>query len=797
MKGIDFNAFERDVNDQTGLLRSIKVTNSSIRYMETKDSRITSLKPYTIRELNNTNYQYGVSSPLFGEIKPTYLSVPSIISSPFHNTTKDISDRVDGSHERIGLITMDQQLAAPKSDYPYWSINLEVDLPGISNGLGLWQVESGGRTVGWKADGYAGGVIDCLNTTSAANFDLDVKSIAKTLVKWENSDIYSQDSTNCFETVTIPSATIINESTINLCIERVDNYDIVTGERKYSENIVERHRADNIGTRTGDVQGIDLPASLATLNPPAGSEGYNFRLFEAPGLGKFQANKKFMQYPYFGSDIVIEPTLLTEDNKDRDTFDLTKLDFDYVEIIYSQAPYYGERGGGSGDAILGVYNVKIQIAKDAFSKAPFTKVETNIAEIDRNYKVYVKAIEDGSYKHDDGDILTTDYCGTRIWRRSDNHTETYDNGISELSAYYDNGSDANNAVSWLNSNAFGAKYGWYFYSDDDDGNKKREFMNAAILFDFTPYDGTRTNGISPPNFPFCIIYLGGQKKTPSEGGGDYDEGTMWWWSSSNRTPKALSICDSVKFYKDGQEISISKDEYHTIRPKWFSELNNRGYFHNGLVKSNGGTVDGVTQYGNPTAINIGKNEWYGYLSGDTDFINIASNAIVDEGNEYSTYFKYTYTKKLDLINSISGVGNYGWYAKYDYMNGKAGFWVQNKKASFDEFNDKFHYTQNYMTFGKTLNEPCILNYLNANKENRLNGCHVSGFSADDFEGIYVTDFYNNPVMYIDVGMGECSEGTSWSYECYSGSHTNNEDDIYGLLLEVNTDEEVAKETEDV
>lgn len=790
--GIDFNAFERDVNDQNGLLRSIKVTNSSIRYMETKDSRITDLKPYTIRELNNTNYQYGVSSPLFGEIKPIYLSVPSIISSPFHNTTKDIPDREDG-FERIGLITMDQQLAAPKSDYPYWSINLEVDLPGISNGLGLWQNDGINHFVGWKADGYAGGVIDCLNTTSAANFDLDVRSIAKTLVKWENSNIYSQDSTNCFETVTIPSATIISESKINLCLEAVDYYNPVTGEKKYDESPVKNHTADSIGTRYGDVQGIDLPASLEKLDAPFTSEGYNFRLFETPSLGKFQANKKFMQYPYFGSDIVIEPTLLTEDNKDRDTFDLTKLDFDYVEIIYSQAPYYGERGGGDDEAILGVYNVKIQIAKDAFSKAPFTKVETNIEEIDRNYKVYVKAIDDNSYTEDDGDIKINEYCGTRIWRRSDSHEGTKANGISYIPDYYDS-AESSKINDWLMSNAFGARYGWFFYSDDDDGEEDREYLSAVILFDFNAYDDTRfSDGIAPPNFPFCLAYLAGQKRTDSS----YDDGTMDWYGSSNRSAKALIFCDSVKFYKDDVEISISVDEFNTIRAKRFTELNTRGYFHNGLVKSNGGTVDGVTQYGNPSSIIIGAKEWYGYLSGNADFTNIASHAIVDEGNEYSTYFKYTYTKKLDSINSISGIGNYGWYAKYDYMNGKAGFWVQNEKASFDEFNDKFHYTQNYMTFGKTLNEKCILGYLNANKTNRKHGCHVSGFSADDFEGIYVTDFYNNPVMYIDVGMGECSEGTSWSYECYSGSHTNNENDVYGLLLEVNTDEEVVKETEDV
>lgn len=789
--GIDFNAFERDVNDQNGLLRSIKVTNSSIRYMETKDSRITDLKPYTIRELNNTNYQYGVSSPLFGEIKPIYLSVPSIISSPFHNTTKDIPDREDG-FERIGLITMDQQLAAPKSDYPYWSINLEVDLPGISNGLGLWQNDGINHFVGWKADGYAGGVIDCLNTTSAANFDLDVRSIAKTLVKWENTNIYSQDSTNCFETVTIPSATIISESKINLCLEAVDYYNPVTGEKKYDESPVKNHTADSIGTRYGDVQGIDLPASLEKLDVPFTTEGYNFRLFESPGLGKFQANKKFMQYPYFGSDIVIEPTLLTEDNKDRDTFDLTKLDFDYVEIIYSKAPYYGERGGGDSQAIMGVSNVKIQIAKEAFSKAPFTKVETNIEDIDRNYKVYVKAIDDNSYTEDDGDIKINEYCGTRIWRRSDSHEGTKANGISYIPDYYDS-DEASNINTWLSSNAFNARYGWFFYSDDDDGSQKREYLSAVILFDFNAYDDTRfSNGIAPPNFPFCLIYLTGQKRKNSS----YDDGTMDWYGSTNRSAKPLIFCDSVKFYKDDTEISISVDEFNTIRAKRFTELNTRGYFHNGLVKSNGGTVDGVTQYGNPSSIIIEAKEWYGYLKDNTDFINIASHAIVDEGNEYSTYFKYTYTKKLDSINSISGIGNYGWYAKYDYMNGKAGFWVQNPKSIFDEYNDKFHYTQNYMTFGKTLNEQCILSYLNANKTNRKYGCHVSGFSADDFEGIYVTDFYNNPVMYIDVGMGECSEGTSWSYECYSGSHTNNEDDVYGLLLEVNTDEEVAKESEE-
>ena len=606
--GIDFNAIERDVNDANGLMRSIKVTNSSIRYLETKDSRITGLKPYTISDLNNVDYQYGVSSPLFGEIKPIYLSVPSIISSPFHNTTKDIPDRVDDSHERIGLITMDQQIAAPKSDYPYWSINLEVDLPGIANGTGLWKSEINGA-VGWKAEGYAGGVIDCLNTTSAANFDLDIKSIAKTLIKWENSSIYSQNNTNCFESVTVPSAAIIDNSMCKRCVERVDYYSPTTGERKYAETPDSGQTPNYIGSNSGQVQGIDMADGLEKLNPPAGSEGYSYRFFETPGLGKFQANKKFMQYPYFGSDIVIEPTLLSDENKGRDTFDLSKLDFDYVEIIYSHAPYYGEWGGGDNAAQLGVYYVKIQIKKDAFSKAPFTNVVTNIAEIDNNYTVTVKA--DNGYSSG-GDIDDDDYKTTRIWRREGDHTGTQSNGISELAAFFDNDSgDLDPFNKWKAANALDAKYGWYFYSDYDSGSSDDEYINAAILFDFSPYDDTRAGrAVSPPNYPFCIMYVGGQKQNSST----YAGGTMDWdgRESSRRAAMPLTVCDSVRFYKNGEEITITEEVYHTIRAKWFSELNNRGYFHNGLVKSNGGTVNGVTQYGNPTSIIIPANDWFGY-----------------------------------------------------------------------------------------------------------------------------------------------------------------------------------------
>ena len=169
--GINPNTmFLCDINDSTGYYRSIQVSNCDIRYAENKDTRITKYTPQRIVDICNSdlnyNYQYGVSSPIFGEIKPIYLSVPSIITTPFHNTSKQYADdtSVFSDIDTIGIIGMDQQIACPRSNPNYWAINTEVDLPGISNGVGLWTPDANKGVVGWKADGYAGGVIDCLNT---------------------------------------------------------------------------------------------------------------------------------------------------------------------------------------------------------------------------------------------------------------------------------------------------------------------------------------------------------------------------------------------------------------------------------------------------------------------------------------------------------------------------------------------------------------------------------------------------------------------------------------------------------
>ena len=103
--------------------------------------------------------------------------------------------------------------------------------------------------------------------------------------------------------------------------------------------------------------------------------------------------------------------------------------------------------------------------------------------------------------------------------------------------------------------------------------------------------------------------------------------------------------------------------------------------------------------------------------------------------------------------------------QFDYKNGKRGFWYNaGVVTSGDyEYNDNVNYYGNILAIGKTLSQHSILNKCLTTTEMTWT---VSGFSADDFEGLYITDSAHKPVMYIDVGLGECSDGTSWSFSSY-------------------------------
>ena len=160
--------------------------------------------------------------------------------------------------------------------------------------------------------------------------------------------------------------------------------------------------------------------------------------------------------------------------------------------------------------------------------------------------------------------------------------------------------------------------------------------------------------------------------------------------------------------------------------------------------------------------------------------NIAA-ANSENSTELLNYYKYTYFKSDSVFCKDIYENGVKINVGYDYKNNKAGFWYKIPNTSGDiEFNDDLNYYSNIFAFGKTLNQKSILDYcFAANDYDWI----TSGFSADDFEGIYVADEKGNAVMYINVGLGECPDGTTWTLSSYP-SETTLSNNVSGLLLEV-------------
>lgn len=174
-------------------------------------------------------------------------------------------------------------------------------------------------------------------------------------------------------------------------------------------------------------------------------------------------------------------------------------------------------------------------------------------------------------------------------------------------------------------------------------------------------------------------------------------------------------------------------------------------------------------------------------------IGINMNAADNPAGDIETpdLFKFTYFKYVDSASNINTNG-FLLPVKFDMKEiigetdnkYKTGFWYQNlnNSAKIDGYKD-FTYDCGLFNIGMTLDETHIMdkNHLNApDLKVDTGSISASGFSADDFEGIYISTSNAEPVMYIDVGMGECSEGTSWSLSGYKSK----DDNSYGLILEL-------------
>ena len=203
-------------------------------------------------------------------------------------------------------------------------------------------------------------------------------------------------------------------------------------------------------------------------------------------------------------------------------------------------------------------------------------------------------------------------------------------------------------------------------------------------------------------------------------------------------------------------------------------------------------ADNISAYYNDLTANI-KISDYGQHKNDT---------LVD-------YFKYTYEKTP--ANAHINICSAGFKLPviFDYKNNKAGFWFNMNESAAETtrdlkdvgvvpvdtcsaYNDNMYYTSNVFAIGKTPNQSCIINEHLADPE--ITAVSFSSFSADDFEGIYVTDGENRPVMYIDVGLGECPEGTTWTYSAYPSYSANIETSLDTSVYDkiADTDEEKAE-----
>lgn len=215
---------------------------------------------------------------------------------------------------------------------------------------------------------------------------------------------------------------------------------------------------------------------------------------------------------------------------------------------------------------------------------------------------------------------------------------------------------------------------------------------------------------------------------------------------------------------------------------------NMGKFRNWLEPSYTDIVAGINV---GTGNNKGSDNIYEYtnmeyLDRTIDLLNLTkkfkeSNRLIKEPEtlKKATLFKYTYTKTIASADyEVPPI-----HVDFDYMKGKAGFWYTNEFVDNDNayYNDNIKYNSNIYNIGITPNENCILREL----IDRRSGFTVSGFSADDFAGLYITDSKNLPVMYIDTSLGKCEDGTSWSYSGIPATSANTK---YGLFLEVNSDE---------
>lgn len=415
---------------------------------------------------------YGVASPLFAEIKPVYLAVPSIISTVYENNGHKLVNNENYAH--VGAFGVDQNFASPSSNPNFWSINTEVDLPGISNSQQNNMGADQYSYWNWQSKGYSGPVIDRLNNPTSYNFDIDIRSIASKLAYWENCSIINNYSQALlpFSTVKVPVAASIPPAYFARAIDS------------------KGYAVGNLEVCTGPVTGPGY-----AIDPGTNS------------ISGYGANKLPYTYAYFGSDIVLNDNTVAVEPVNTDRIkNYKKLKFTANCPIYtlqseSLSVFISTMMFTSnGHLANNIEKFFIEISEEAFNYMPFTNVplgstpEEIGAMVNKLYSFKANRTSRGNSNKSPG-IIDGEYVDLRVkfgW-----------NGKYNAYAY-----DGKHEVN----------YGFIFYTDYTTAGGDARYGWVVIPFDVTiPFDKNNTDGLpQPPYGPFECFYIVGWDKKDSD-----------------------------------------------------------------------------------------------------------------------------------------------------------------------------------------------------------------------------------------------------------------------------------------
>ena len=320
----------------------------------------------------NENNMYGVASPLIAELKPTFKSVPSVISTFFKNRGAYVTDCETDENTKfyhVGLFGIDQNIASPYTDNRFHCINLEVDLPGVANG----NIDDS------IYYGAAGGVIDRLNCTSGKNFAIDIRTLPSKIINWDNTESYIVSNNNMhkkpFSKTRVPEAAKIAYT-------------------RYAQ-------PDDIIEQNGRV--LDSEVLKNPSEVPDGVYASN-----SDSIFSYCANKIMNNFAYFGSNIA----LISEYSKKPGYTDIGrtngKIIFQLINPAYWGYDNYGmkkqwDSTGEEGHHLgQGLSAIKISIDGRAFDYKPFTDKPITKQQLNEFYGISAYNSEDNGCNLDGG-----------------------------------------------------------------------------------------------------------------------------------------------------------------------------------------------------------------------------------------------------------------------------------------------------------------------------------------------------------------------------------------------------------